>query len=164
LSQQAGGPEQPPQGVLAAPRRGGSRGFAALFTLLAFSAGGYFGYQLNDGGEATPQREAGVTEVTTVAVTTVARAPRCQNPAAAVIAGRKAAPETKWPRHFDPLNEGVAVPAGKCLWVDWDATDAEVVQVHTAVGWVDLNVAEGWYLDDKLTCPAPGKTDIGPPA
>jgi hypothetical protein len=102
--------------------------------------------------------------VTTAAATTVARAPKCQNPAAAVIAGRKAAPETKWPRHFDPLHEGVAVPAGKCLWVDWDATDAEVVQVQTALGWVDLNVAEGWYLDDKLTCPAPGKMDIGPPA
>jgi hypothetical protein len=64
LSQQAGGPEQLPQGVLAAPRRGGSRGLTTLFLLLAFSAGGYFGYQLNDGGEATQQREAGVTEVT----------------------------------------------------------------------------------------------------
>ena len=38
-------------------------GLTALFTLLAFSAGGYFGYQLNDGGEATQQREAGVMEV-----------------------------------------------------------------------------------------------------
>ena len=73
-------------------------------------------------------------------------------------------PETKWPHHCDPLYEGLAALGGQCLWVDWDNTDDEVLQIHTAVGWVDIYMAEGWYLFDKVQCPAPGKTDIGPPA
>jgi hypothetical protein len=166
LSQQAGGPEQPSQGVLAAPRGRGSRGPTILLMILAFSAGGYFGYQLNGSEisgerEAAPQREASPSSASGASeVTSVAHGRNC-NSAPAIIAKLKGHADGHWPRHLDPLFEGLAVPAGQCMWVDWNSGDE---QLRTTVGWVDLAIAEGWYLDDKLTCPAPGAQGIGPPA